>query len=144
MKEFDKRIFWNQIFLSKEYRPGEAALMDVATDSGNVLMKEFSHLAGCMKVEVEGHLKRTPSLFSGMHMTFFNDASNLIGGDINPASDSDNVLDDLFLSPVIKSHKAYPEKPCELFGREEEIGFGIHLIPSCFSSQSLFSASLSQ
>ena len=67
-----------------------------------------------------------------MNMTLFDNAPDLIGGDINPTSDSDNVLDDLVLSPVMKRYKAYLEKPRELFGREERVGFGVHCSPMNF------------
>ena len=55
MKEIDKRILGNEIFLPKEDRPGEFTLVDVSADRGDVLVEEFRDLAGCMEVEVDGH-----------------------------------------------------------------------------------------
>ena len=55
MKEFDKRIFRNQIFLPKEHCPGEAALVDITADRYNVLMQKFSDFFYCVEGEIEAH-----------------------------------------------------------------------------------------
>jgi len=55
MEKFYERIFWNQVLLPKEDCPGEFALVDITADSSDVLVKEFSDLAGCVEVEIDGH-----------------------------------------------------------------------------------------
>jgi len=55
MKKIDERILGDEVFLAEKYRPREFALVDVTADRGDVLVKEFSDLAGCMEVEVDGH-----------------------------------------------------------------------------------------
>ena len=55
MKEIDEARFRDEVFLAEEYRPGEFTIIDVAADRGDVLVKEFSDLAGCMEVKVDGH-----------------------------------------------------------------------------------------
>ncbi|GAH81393.1 unnamed protein product, partial [marine sediment metagenome] len=128
MKEIDEAGFWNEIAFTKEHSPREFALTDITADGVDVLVKELGYLAGRVEGEVDGHLKRTPPLFSLMNTILFDDTPDLIGGDIDPASDSNDVLDDLFLLPVIKRHKAYLEEPGELLAREERVGFGVHWI----------------
>lgn len=55
MKEFDKRIFRNQILFAKEHRPGEAALVDITADGSDVLVEEFGYFFNRIEVEFEGH-----------------------------------------------------------------------------------------
>lgn len=55
MKKIDERILGNEVFVAEEHRLWEFAHMDVATDSGDVLVKEFGDLLDRIEVEVDSH-----------------------------------------------------------------------------------------
>lgn len=55
MKEINERILGDEVFVAEEYRLREFALMDVATDGGDVLVEESGYFFNRVEVEVEGH-----------------------------------------------------------------------------------------
>ena len=132
MKEFYERILGDEILFAEEFCSWEFALVDITADSSDILVQKFSDFFYCVEVDFDGHLKRTPSIFSRMNTTLFDDAPDLIGGDINPASYLDDILDDLVLSPVMECDNTYAEKLAEFLGSEDVIGFRSHFSPMNF------------
>jgi len=124
---FHKRILWNEVLFSAKNATIEFTFFDIATDGMNITVKDGSNLLCGIEVEFDGHLKRTPSIFSRMNTTLFDDAPDLIGGDINSSSDFDDILDDLVLPPVMECDNTYAEKLAEFLGSEDVVGFWSHL-----------------